>query len=59
MIHDLITIELARMVGAGTDWARIFKDYDLLTLAGIPDDEALRIATQAAADRAGARKEIA
>lgn len=31
---------------------RIWHDYDLLTIAGIPDDEALCIATEAEADRA-------
>lgn len=45
-------IEAARLTRDPTAWARIWHSYDLLTIAGIPDDEAIRIATQAEADRA-------
>lgn len=47
---DPIT-EAAILTRDPTAWGRMWRDYDLLTIAGIPDDEALRIATEAEADR--------
>lgn len=45
-------LETARLLRFHTDWERRFHEYCLLTEAGIPDHEALSIATQAAEDRA-------
>ena len=44
-------LDACRLTRFPTAWARIWHDYDLLTIAGVPDLEALRIATQAEADR--------
>jgi hypothetical protein len=52
-------IEAARMCATPTAWSRIWHDYDLMTVAGVPDDEAIRIATQAEADRQAENMEIA
>lgn len=45
-------IEAARLIRDPTAWCRMWRDYDLMTIAGLPDEEALRIATQAESDRA-------
>jgi hypothetical protein len=48
--------EIARILRFQTPWDRLFHEYDLLTIAGIPSDEAERIVSEAAADRMAEHK---
>lgn len=50
-------LEAARLLRFQTDWERRFHEYCLLVEARIPEEEALRIATMAAADRAADQDE--
>ncbi len=45
-------LDACRLLRFQTQWERRFHEYDLLTIAGIPADEAERIVNQAEADRA-------
>jgi hypothetical protein len=51
MSPDLIAVELSRMCATPTAWSRIWHDYDLMTVAGVPDDEAYAIAMRTEQDR--------
>lgn len=45
---ELITIELARLARADGQWARRFRDYELLLTAGLSSEEAAQIVTDLA-----------
>jgi hypothetical protein len=49
-------IEAARLLRPVRGWERRFHHYDLLTIAGVPADEAERIVSEAAADRMAEHK---
>lgn len=43
---ELITLELARLVETGTEWAKLFARYDRLIDAGLSCEEAARLVSQ-------------
>lgn len=45
---ELITIELARLARSDGQWARRFRDYELLLTAGLSSEEAAQIVTDLA-----------
>lgn len=44
MIHDLALLEVSRLTRGPSPWERRVHHYDMLLDAGLPHDEALRIA---------------
>ncbi|WP_167522433.1 MULTISPECIES: hypothetical protein [unclassified Mesorhizobium] len=47
--------EIAREFRYQSEWERRLHDYEMLIIAGVSDEEALRVATQTAEDRAALR----
>ncbi|MET3790698.1 hypothetical protein [Aquamicrobium terrae] len=53
---EFITIELARLTRAEGQWARRFRDYELLLTAGLSCEEAAQIVTDLAREAESQRE---